>query len=148
MDGRVRGASEPPRGLAAGDLVFDESSGLYLPPVVKLASVRRRIAAAVLSLPLVVLTLGVGYVGWGLVVWRRGTTPALQVLGMRCWSIDEARVPGFWRMARREILGRFVDAILVELLSFVLFVAGARRQSLHDLVANTTVLHDPQKALA
>jgi uncharacterized RDD family membrane protein YckC len=59
-------------------------------------------------------------------------------------------VPGFGRMALREIIGRIVDGILgiiTGLISFIMFVTGNKRQSLHDLVASTTVLHDPNKVL-
>jgi uncharacterized RDD family membrane protein YckC len=53
-------------------------------------------------------------------------------------------------MALRDIIGRIVDGILsiiTALISFILFVTGAKRQSLHDIVAGTVVLHDPNKVL-
>jgi uncharacterized RDD family membrane protein YckC len=132
-------------------MYFDPASGLTLPQGVQLASVGRRIGAWFLSLALVIVTLGIGYLIWGLIVWGRGQTPALQVLGMRCWRPDDGRVPGFWWMALRETIGRIADGILSfisALVSFVLFMSSRDHKSLHDLIAGTVVLHDPNQVLA
>jgi uncharacterized RDD family membrane protein YckC len=53
-------------------------------------------------------------------------------------------------MALREIVGRLVEGIIVvtEVLSFVFMVTRPDRQSLHDMIAGTVVLHDPDKVLA
>ena len=126
-------------------------SGLVLPQGTELASIGRRIGAYFLALPLFLVTLGIGYIIWGLIVWAQGQTPALQVLGMRCWHRQDGRVPGFWGMALREVIGRLVDNVLggiTQLVSFVLFLTRPDRQTLHDLVAGTVVLYDPNKVLA
>ena len=131
-------------------MYYDTESGLTLPQGVQLASHGRRIGAYFLAIPLAIVTLVIGYIIWGLIVWSRGQTPALQVLGMRCWLPETRRVPGFWRMALREIIGRIVDSILgifTELTSFILFLATRERKALHDYVAGTVVLHDPNKVL-
>jgi uncharacterized RDD family membrane protein YckC len=131
-------------------MYYDIQSGLTLPQGVQLASHGRRIGAYFLAIPLCIVTLVIGYIIWGLIVWSRGQTPALQVLGMRCWLPETGRVPGFWRMALREIIGRIVDGILgifTELTSFILFLATRERKALHDYVAGTVVLHDPNKVL-
>lgn len=141
--------SLPAQTDAAGR-VFDPASGLYLPPGTQLASVGRRVGAYFLALPLVIITLGIGYLIWGLVLWGQGTTPALRVLGMKVYRVDNGTVPGFGRMALREIVGRIVDVILnfiTLLISFIMFVTGDKRQSLHDMIASTTVLYDPNKVL-
>jgi uncharacterized RDD family membrane protein YckC len=132
-------------------MYVDQASGVVLPQGTQLASVGRRIGAYFLSLLLVVVTLGLGYLIWGLLIWGNGQTPALQVLGMRVWQPDTNKVAGFWRMALREIVGRFVEGLLsliTEVTSFVLFVASKDRKSLHDLIAGTVVLYDPDKVLA
>jgi uncharacterized RDD family membrane protein YckC len=138
-------------GGAPPGMYIDPLSGLTLPEGVELASVGRRIGAYFLSILLAIVTLFIGYIIWGLIVWGRGQTPALQVLGMRCWRPETGRVAGFWWMALREIIGRFVDGILsiiTLLTSFILMVSGKRRQSLHDLIAGTVVLRDPNNVLA
>jgi uncharacterized RDD family membrane protein YckC len=132
-------------------MYFDQMSGLLLPDGTELASVGRRIGAWFLAIPLAIVTLGIGYIIWGLIVWGNGQTPALQVLGMRCWRPETNRVAGFWWMALREIPGRLIDGILgfiTEITSFVLFVTGKERKALHDWIAGTVVLHDPNKVLS
>ena len=57
----------------------------------------------------------------------------------------------FWHMALREVVGRLVESILgiiTQLTSFVLFVTGRERKALHDHIAGTVVLYDPNKVLA
>lgn len=118
-----------------------------LPPGVTLASVGRRIGAYFLSILLVIVTLVIGYVIWGLIVWRRGTTPALSVLKMRCLKADTGRTATFGTMALREIVGRLVEGIvgwITELVSLILFLTRADRRCLHDLVAGTIVVYDPE----
>ncbi len=132
-------------------MYLDQASGLMLPEGTQLASVGRRIGAYFLAIPLTIVTLGIGYIIWGLIAWGNGQTPALQVLGMRVWRPETGRVAGFWHMALREIVGRIADGILsliTEITSFVLFVAGKEHKSLHDHIAGTVVLYDPNKVLA
>ena len=136
----------PPQGM-----YFDQLSGLNLPQGTQLASVGRRIGAFFLAAPLAIITLGIGYVIWGLIVWGNGQTPALQVLGMRCYRPETNRIAGFWWMALRNIVGRIADGILsiiTELISFIFMLNRPDRRTLHDLVAGTVVLHDPNKVLS
>ncbi|HKC28549.1 MAG TPA: RDD family protein [Jatrophihabitans sp.] len=110
----------------------------------------RRIGAFFLAIPLVIVTLGIGYVIWGLVLWSKGTSPALRVLGMKCYVISEGRPPGFWRMALRDVVGGIVEGLLgviTQLISFIMFLTSNKRQSLHDVIGGTTVLYDPNKVL-
>ncbi len=130
---------------------LDQASGLTLPQGVQLASAGRRIGAYFLAIPLAIVTLGIGYLIWGLIVWGGGQTPALQVLGMRCWRPETGRVAGWWWMALREIIGRLVEGILsviTLLVSFIFMLTRPDRRCLHDLVAGTVVLYDPNKVLA
>jgi uncharacterized RDD family membrane protein YckC len=140
------GYDAPPPGM-----FFDQSSGLLLPVGTELASVGRRIGAFFLSIPLSIVTLGIGYAIWGLIVWGRGQTPALQVLGMRCWRPETGRVASWGWMALREIIGRFIEGILsfiTLLVSLILMLTSKDRRCLHDLIAGTVVLRDPDKVLA
>jgi uncharacterized RDD family membrane protein YckC len=131
-------------------MYVDQASGLVLPSGTQLASSGRRIGAFFLSIPLAIVTLFIGYAIWGLIVWGNGQTPALQVLGMRCWRPETRRVAGWGWMALRETVGRIADgflSIITEILSLILMVSRPDRRSLHDLVAGTVVLHDPDKVL-
>jgi uncharacterized RDD family membrane protein YckC len=132
-------------------LYLDQRSGLMLPQGTVLADPGRRIGAYFLAIPLAIVTLGIGYLIWGLIVWGNGQTPALQVLGMRCYRPEENRVATFWWMALRETVGLILDAILwivTELISFIFMLTRPDRRTLHDLVAGTVVLHDPNKVLS
>jgi uncharacterized RDD family membrane protein YckC len=150
QQGLVAAATNAAPAAVPPGLYFDPVSGLNLPQGTQLASVGRRIGAFFLAIPLSIVTLFIGYVIWGLIVWGRGQTPALQVLGMRCWRPDTGRVANWGWMALREIIGRIVENILsviTELVSLILFLSTKERRSLHDLVAGTVVLHDPSKVL-
>ena len=53
-------------------------------------------------------------------------------------------------MALREIVGRIAEGILsiiTELISFILFLSRPDHKPIHDLIASTVVLHDPNKVL-
>jgi uncharacterized RDD family membrane protein YckC len=143
------GYGQPP--MAAAGMYFDPNSQLLLPNGTELASIGRRIGAFFLAVPLLIVTLGIGYIIWGLAIWGRGQTPALQVLGMRVWRPETQRTAGFGFMVLREIIGRFVDNVLyivTGLISFILMLTVKERKSLHDLVAGTVVLYDPNRVLA
>jgi uncharacterized RDD family membrane protein YckC len=140
-----------PNVQAIPGLYFDQASGLQLPEGVQLASVGRRIGAFFLAIPLWIVTLGIGYIIWGLIVWANGQTPALQVLGMRCWRTDDNRVASWGWMALREIVGRILEGILsiiTELISLILMCTRPDRRAIHDLIAGTVVLYDPNKLTA
>jgi uncharacterized RDD family membrane protein YckC len=131
-------------------MYFDQASGLNIPDGTELASVGRRIGAYFLAIPLAIVTLGIGYIIWGLIVWGNGQTPALQVLKMRVWRPETNQVAGFWYMALREVPGRLIDGLLgaiTAITSFVLFVTGKQHKALHDIIAGTVVLHDPNKVI-
>jgi uncharacterized RDD family membrane protein YckC len=54
-------------------------------------------------------------------------------------------------MALREIVGRIAEGILgliTSLVSFILMLTRPDRRCLHDLIAGTVVLYDPNKVLA
>jgi uncharacterized RDD family membrane protein YckC len=143
--------AQPAPGVVASGMYLDPVSGLLIPQGTVLAPVGRRIGAFFLSIPLFIVTLGIGYVIWGLVVWSRGQTPALQVLKMRCWRPQQGRPATFWWMALREIVGRLVDGILgfiTQLVSLILLLTTKERKCLHDMVAGTIVLHDPGNLIA
>jgi uncharacterized RDD family membrane protein YckC len=145
------GYGQPGGQLVPAGMYFDQQSGLMLPQGTVLASSGRRIGAFFLAIPLAIVTLGIGYVIWGLIAWGNGQTPALQVLGMRCYRPETNRIAGFWWMALRNIVGRIVDGILsiiTELISFIFMLNRPDRRTLHDLVAGTVVLHDPNKVLS
>ena len=73
----------------------DQLSGLILPNGTTLAPVGRRIGAFFLGALLSVITLGIGYIIWGIISWSKGQTPGQQVLGLQTWRPQE-RVNASW----------------------------------------------------
>ena len=131
-------------------MYYEPNSELMLPEGVQLASVGRRIGAYFLSILLIVVTLGIGYIIWGLIAWSKGRGPAQQLLGMRCWKPADGRVASWGSMALRNVVGSIAQDLLsiVSLLaSFILFLAGKKHQSIPDFVASTVVVYDPNKIL-
>jgi uncharacterized RDD family membrane protein YckC len=127
---------------------YDQLSGLVLPEGTTLASVGRRIGAYFLGGLLSIVTLGIGYVIWGLIAWSKGQTPAQQVLGLQTWRPME-KVNATWgTMFLRELAWAFLGVIpFAQLVSFFLFLSGKEHRALHDSVASVIVLHDPNKVL-
>jgi uncharacterized RDD family membrane protein YckC len=123
---------------------------LALPPGVVLAPRGRRVGAYFLSILLSIVTLGIGYVIWGLIVWGKGTSPALQVLGMKAWRPAEQRPASWGIMALRNVVGGIVQGILsiiTLLISFVMFLTDDRNRTIPDRIGGTVIVHDPQKVL-
>jgi uncharacterized RDD family membrane protein YckC len=131
-------------------MYVDPDSGLTLPQGVVLAPVGRRVGAYFLSIVLAIVTLGIGFLIWGAILWGRGTSPAFSVLGMRCWDPQSRQVVGWWRMALRDIVGAIVESVLgivTALISFVLMLVTPQHRSARDFIGGTVVVYDPNKVL-
>jgi hypothetical protein len=95
-------------------------------------------AAWFLGLALFIATAGIGYIGWSVLVWGQGRTPAQRMLGLRCWLPLADRVAGPRDMAVRQISGVGLSALGV----FV-WLLGAPLRSMGDVLADTMVVYDP-----
>jgi uncharacterized RDD family membrane protein YckC len=54
-------------------------------------------------------------------------------------------------MALREVVGGIIEGLafgIVGLVSFILMCTRPDRRAIHDMIAGTIVLHDPNKVLA
>jgi uncharacterized RDD family membrane protein YckC len=134
----------PPPPPPAG---YDAETGLALPDGVELASHGRRIGAFFLAIPLMIVTLFIGYIIWGAIVWSKGTSPALQVLGMKAYNPESGRPANWGRMALRNIVGGIVQGIctIVYIVSFAMFLTGKQRKTIADHIGGTVVIYDPKK---
>ena len=142
----------PPTGMPYAPPVPAAAYGtsLALPAGVVLASRGRRVGAYFLSILLAIVTLGIGYLIWGLIVWGKGTSPALQVLGMRAWKPADGKVASWGTMALRDIVGGLVQGILgaiTGLISFILFLSDDQHRTIPDRIGGTIIVHDPGKVL-
>jgi hypothetical protein len=118
------------------------------PVGVQLASAGRRLGSYLLAFLLFVVTLGIGYIVWALIVWKDGTTPPKQVLKMKVIKVAQNEKAGWWRMFLRFVAKSFffLFAWIGAFLSMWLLF-DRRRQELWDKIAGTIVVHDPQKLL-
>ena len=116
----------------------------------ELASHGRRIGAFFLRFVLTIVTLVHRLPDLGPDPLGQGQSPALKVLGMKCINPVTGQVAGFGTMALRNIVGTIVEGILsiiTLLVSFIMFLAGAKRQSLNDVIGSTIVVYDPNNIL-
>jgi uncharacterized RDD family membrane protein YckC len=132
-------------------LYFDHLSGLVLPNGTQLASVGRRIGSYFLALVLFVVTLGIGYLIWGVISWSKGQSPTQQVLGLQTWK-PQTRANATWGEQFLRELSRILYIIpfigwIIAIVSFFMFVASREHRALHDQVGGTIVLHDPNRVL-
>ena len=126
-------------------MYFDPGSGVVLPEGVQLASRGRLAAAFCLAIALFAVTLGVGYIIWGVVSWGQGRTPAQRLLRLRCWRPETRRVAGREEMAVRQVLGLAFAGQLLIGVWLVLFTRA--HMSLGDFLAGTVVVYDPDGVL-
>ena len=119
-----------------------------------LASKGRRFGAYLLEIPLALVTLGIGYLIWMLVVWARGQTPAKQLLKMRVVRLEERRAAHWgWMALRNFLLGTLIGiplelifpglSILWLLANAITLLVSSRNQALWDMIVKTVVVHDP-----
>jgi uncharacterized RDD family membrane protein YckC len=111
---------------------------------------------------LMACTFGFGWVGWWIIAWADGQSPAKVVLHLHVVRADDGRLASFGRMAAREALGKGVAGVAVlagvsfHLLWLVALAAAylaasvalaftdVRRRALWDRLAGTVVLEgDP-----
>jgi uncharacterized RDD family membrane protein YckC len=116
-----------------------------------ISSIRRRFYAHLLDTILVPLTLGIGWLIWSLLAWRRGQSPAKQLMGM--YVVHDGRPASWKRMAAREILCKGVVGIIcgllarptygISLLPYYFWLCfNVDREALWDRPAGTHVVED------
>ena len=106
-----------------------------------------RLGSFLLEFLLAVVTLGIGWTIWSLVVWGRGTTPGHQVLRLYIVDAKSGRTATWGHMALREfvmkgLVGGIASSITFGVYFIVdsLFVVRDDRKTLHDLMSSTSVV--------
>jgi uncharacterized RDD family membrane protein YckC len=161
MDEPIEWPAQPPTEPVAGD-----ASELPPPPPEDrrrpVASILTRGLELVIEGALVACTFGFGWVGWWIVVWADGQTPAKGVLHIHVVNAGDGRLASFGRMALREAIGKGVAGaaalagvyfrvwwllaiVMVYLAVSVVFaLTDVRRRTLWDRLAGTVVVEgDP-----
>lgn len=98
-----------------------------------------------LGLLLFIVTLGMGYITWSLLVWGQGQTPAQRMLSLRCWLPEPRGVAEREQMAQRQIIGFFLNGQLLS--GFLIWLTSKNLRSVGDFFAGTVILHDPDELL-
>jgi uncharacterized RDD family membrane protein YckC len=121
-----------------------------LPPGTSLATAGKRIGTYLLELVLAVVTLGIGYLIWMLIVWGRGQTPGKQVMGLRIYHLQNQRAASWGQMFVRQFIGGIVNSIFYIgfIVSVVFLFTDPLRRTVPDRIAGTIELNDPNKVLA
>lgn len=91
------------------------------------------------------VTLAIGYFVWTLIVWGQGQTPGKQVLGMRCYRLDDRKTAHWGWMFLRQVVGGFLYSLtggILFLVSCFMLVLRKDRRTVQDLLAGTVVVHD------
>jgi len=126
------------------------------------ASLWSRLGAFGLEHILVPCTFVFGWVGWWIIAWADGQTPAKSLLHQHTVKAGDGTLASFGRMARREALGKGIGAapvlagaylgmplvvaagVLYGVVGALLAVADPRRRTLWDRLAGTVVVEgDP-----
>lgn len=143
-------AYQPPAQYGYPPPVQPPAYATYGPPMAVpphlLASPWLRLGGALLSAVLAVLTLGIGYLIWALIVWKNSTTPAKQLLGMRIVDSRTGQPLTYGRMVLRQVVFAVIiglgSSLTLGILGLVdaLMVFGDTRQRLLDKMSSTLVV--------
>ena len=100
-----------------------------------------RLGAALLDLILVVLTLGIGWLVWAVVIWSKGQSPAKQLLGHAVADARTGAAFSFDRMLVRGLLFLLLNIVTVGVFGIVdcCFVFSSGHRTLHDRMAGSVV---------
>ena len=109
--------------------------GILLIVVIFIAAV---IDAAAGTAPGLTLLAILGWFIFVLVLWAQGQSPGKMILGMRVMSTG-GEPAGFWKMALREVIGKFVSGI-VFYLGYFWIIWDKDQQGWHDKIADTVVV--------
>lgn len=106
-----------------------------------------RLGSFLLECLFVIVTLGIGWIIWSLIVWGRGTTPGHQVLRLYIVDSKSGRTATWGHMALREfvmkgLVGGIASSFTFGIYFIVdsLFVVRDDRKTLHDLMSSTSVV--------
>ena len=116
------------------------------------ASFQHRLGAYALDAVLAVVTLGIGWLIWSLIVWGEGQTPAKKILKIRVRHFDTGAVATWGHMAVRELLVPVTVMIASSLTSGIAAVAWIvieivfyftkNNRTLRDLWVKTAVINE------
>jgi uncharacterized RDD family membrane protein YckC len=104
-----------------------------------------RLGALLLDSLLFVVTCGIGWLIWSIVLWQQSTSPAKKMLHLKIVDINTGAPASMVQMLLREGLGKIVlSAItgIVGIISAVLILVVPSRQGVWDYISKTTVVRE------
>lgn len=104
-----------------------------------------RLGAMLLDALLFVVTCGIGWLIWDIVLWQQATSPAKKMLKLRIVDLNTGAPATMQQMLLRELVGSILDLVtsgLVSLVSAVLVLVTPTRQAVWDYLARTTVVKE------
>lgn len=107
-----------------------------------------RLGAFLMDALLSVVTLGIGWLIWSLIVWQKGTTPGHQVLKQKIVDEKTGETFSWGRMALRELVFKGIvigvgSVFTLGILWVVdsLFVVREDRKTIHDMMSRSIVVN-------
>ena len=104
-----------------------------------------RLGALLLDSLLFVVTCGIGWLIWSIVLWQQSTSPAKKMLNLKIVDINTGAPASMVQMLLREGLGKIVlSAItgIVGIVSAILILVTPSRQGVWDYISKTTVVRE------
>ena len=104
-----------------------------------------RFGALLLDSLLFVVTCGIGWLIWSIVLWQQSTSPAKKMLNLKIVDINTGAPASMVQMLLREGLGKIVlSAItgIVGIVSAILILVVPSRQGVWDYISKTTVVRE------
>jgi uncharacterized RDD family membrane protein YckC len=139
--------SFPPDPRSGGYPPGGSGTGWADPRAGQLSSPGRRLGAHVLDSLLGIVTLGIGWIIWFLIIAETGRTPGKSLMNMVTVDATTGQPIGFGRMAARELLLKGLGAYIILALTsgfalplFAWLLWDRARQQLWDKVVTTVVV--------
>jgi len=105
-----------------------------------------RFGAFMLDALLAIVTFGIGWLIWDIVLWQQSTSPAKKMLNLRIVDTKTGAPASMTQMLLREGLGKLVLGSITSgilwLVSAVLILADPTRKGVWDYLGTTTVVRD------
>ena len=105
-----------------------------------------RFWASMLDGLLFVVTCGIGWFIWDIVLWSQSTSPAKKMLKLRIVDSTTGAPATMQQMLMRQILGKYilssVTSGLTTLIGAILILVQPGRQGVWDYIAKTTVVRE------
>jgi uncharacterized RDD family membrane protein YckC len=105
-----------------------------------------RLWATVLDGLLFIVTCGIGWLIWDIVLWQQSTSPAKKMLNLKIVDIRTGAPATMQQMLLREVLGKLILGSVTSgvstLIGAVLILVVPGRQGVWDYISKTTVVRE------